>query len=467
LRISSKSVPGFIVACLLVVFSSACKKDKNVLGVDVQPGDDALNATMSETSPVYAYTKTYDSILIYNDRYKFLGINKDPYFGTTDVGLYLNANIPDGKTYVSFGDDANLISSEIILTAYNLGESYVGSLSAQVNYSVFPVVSTLDPKKLYYSNVKPLYDGNSVLGAYTGSITTLNGKVVLRIPIDKNFANAVLTNPQYLYNNTAFQNTYKGFYIKASLTNDAGMIMRFDLEDELSGFYLNYQNGAPSASKTDKSFRFVFGGLNPVRFNSVKQNFQGGSNILTQQVLSGDTSRGGDGLFLKGLGVSKVKVLIPFLKNYSDSFKVSVNRAEVVFKVEPSFYHGVGYKPPVKLCLLPIDSLGRETFALDQTNATDAARYNGKYDETTDSYTFNIARQVQAILSGKTKNYGFYLVVADADNLLTYKNYYSGSSKELLLVKRDNYGDRVILAGSYSGSIRPVLNLSYVKLKHD
>ena len=97
-----------------------------------------------------------------------------------------------------------------------------------------------------------------VLGAFTGSYTILEGKVVLRIPIDKNFASAILTNPEYLYSNVAFQNVYYGFYIKCSLTNDDGVITRFDLEDDLSGFYLYYQNGSPTATKADKSFRFVF-----------------------------------------------------------------------------------------------------------------------------------------------------------------------------------------------------------------
>ncbi len=457
----------YVVILFSGLLITSCKKDKNVLGVDVQPPDDALNATLSETSPVFAYTQKYDSIITLNDRYKYLGINKDPYFGTTEIGLYLNANIPDGKTYVSFGDDAHLISSEIILTAFNLAESYVGNSSAQVTYSVFPVSSTLDPKKVYFTNVGPMYDPNSVLGVFTGSLTTLNGKIVIRIPIDKNFANAVLTNPQYLYSNAAFQNMYKGFYIKCSLNGDDGIITKFDLQDDLSGFYLNYQNGSPAATRTDKSFRFVFAGTNPVRFNSMKQDFQGAGNTLKQQVLNNDTAKGGDNLFLKGMGVTKVRVYIPNLKNYSDSFDVAVNRAEVVFKLDPAFSHGVGYTPPLKLCLFPLDSIARETYALDQTNATDAARYNGKYDEASNSYVFNIARHVQAILSGKKKNLGFSLVVANADNLLTYKNYYYGTAKELLLVQRDNYVERVVLAGSNHPSLKPVLNLSYIKIKHD
>jgi hypothetical protein len=448
----------------------ACKKDSNLLGVDVQPPGDALTATFSETAPVFAFTQKYDSILSYPSRYKYLGINNDPYFGTTEVGLYLTANIPDGKTYVSFGDDARLSSSEIILTAFNLGVSYIGSASAQVSYSIYPLLSAFDRTKLYYTNVDKLYNNNVILGAFTGSYSALDGKVVLRIPMDKNFANAVLTNPQYLYNNDAFLATYKGFYIKCSLNNDAGIITKFDLKDPLSGFYLYYQNGTPSATKTDKSFKFVFGLSDQEQitaFNTVKHSFTGASTSLLQQVVNKDTNSGKENLFLKGMGVSKVKLYIPSLKNYSDSFKIAVNRAELIFNLDPAFAQGLGYLPPAKLCLLPLDSLGRETFAIDQKSSSDLARYNGNYDVIERRYVFNIARHAQAIAAGKIKNYGFYLVVANSDFLSSYNNVYVENSTALFYLKRDEYIERVVLAGSANSSLKPVFKLSYIKLKYD
>ena len=463
-KITFRILPLLILTALL----GSCKKDKDVLGVDVQPANDGLNASFSSTAPVYAYTMKYDSIISLNSSYKYLGINRDPVFGTTDVGLYLLPNIPDGKTFVSFGDDAELNSAEIILAAYNLGVSHVGSTNAQVTYSVYPLTVRPDSSKVYYTS----YDGfhsntGSVLGAYTGSYTTIDGKPVLRIPVSINFAKAVLNNPQYLVNNAVFQSTYKGFYIKSSLNADDGLITQVDLQDAVSGFYLYYNNGSPPAVKTPKTFRFPFGGTNPVRYNTMKHSFFGASNLLVQQVLNNDTAKGGDALFLKGMGVSKVRVLIPTLKNYSDSFTVAVNRAELVFKLDPNFSTSSAYEPPAKLCLLAADSTGREIFVQDQLNATDVARYSGAYDADTKSYVFNIARHVQAILSGKRKNYGFYLVMANTENVPTFTPSYIGSTKELRYVARDNYVERVVLAGSNQPDLKPVLNLSYVKFKHD
>lgn len=439
-----------------------------MLGVDVQPTDDVLSAgTLSY--PVYAHTVRYDSILSLNDRYKYLGSNQDPIFGRMDIGMYLNPNIPDGKVFVSFGEDAHLTSAEIILVINGIGSSYAGSSSSPVSYSVFSLANNLDPAKVYYTNSTDLYLKNAVVGAYTGTLTGYEGKLALRIPLDADFAKALMAHPQYLLDNTVFQSFYKGFYIKSNLTTGEGLIAEFDLGDPLSGMHIRYQNGEPSATKTEKSFLFTFSGtnINPLRFNTMKYDpVNGGNTTLKQQIVNNDSTAGANNLFLKGMGATRLKVYIPSLRSLKDSFDVSVNRAEVIFNVDPSFAT-TNYPLPPKLCLFPMDSLGRESFALDQINTTDRARYNGKYDDVNNRYVFNIARHVQAILSGKAKNYGFYLVVSSSEDLVSYKNLYNGNSKELLFAGRDHYLERVVLAGSNNSLLKPTFNLSYVKLKND
>jgi hypothetical protein len=263
-----------------------------------------------------------------------------------------------------------------------------------------------------------------------------------------------------LVDNETLLNTYKGFYISTKGTSlnpvtKQGTISKFNLGDALSGFYLYYQNGTPSAVKENKTFRFAFTGSGSVKINSVKYDpSSGGNNLLLKQFNNVDTTAGNDNLFLKGLGGTKLKLYMPSLKSYADSFKIAVNRAEVVLNVDPSFTSPNGqYFAPVSLALLAIDSLNRENFVLDQLNTIDAARYNGIYDETNKRYVFNIARQVQAIMNGKKKNYGFYVVVADPSLLST--------------VKRDNMAERVILAGVNNSTLKPKFNLSYIKFKND
>jgi hypothetical protein len=436
----------FLFVLILLVF--ACKKDHTVLGTDVQPNVDGLNADHAAGQPVYGHTLKYDSIISYNTKYKYIGSNDDPYFGRTDIGLGLNACLE--VVNLDFGSTATLTTAEIILIVDNI--DYMGDANAALTYSVYPLSVPLSTATVYYSSNNRLHDKNTLLASYTTTFSVYNNKPAIRIPLDVLYGSAMLNNEQYLTNNSAFQAQYKGFYITASVGSGEGVIFRADLEDDLSGLYLRYKTGN-LPTDTVQSYRFAFKGstasLNSVKYNTM--NFTPKGNLQNQ--LQGDTSLGAANLYLKGMGVTKAKVWIPFFKNYTDSFDVAVNRAEVVFYVDPAFTSGGRYIAPPKLSLLPLDSLGREIASMDQRNTIDFGRYNGNYDAASNSYVFNIARHAQAIFKGQMKNYGFNLVVADPEIPTT--------------IRRDNYMERIILAGSNNPSLKPRLNLSFVKFKND
>ena len=73
----------------------SCKKqdDNSILGLDVQPENDLVGLTISDTASVFMYTQRVDSVKSYNDQYKYLGSNQDPIFGRTDASIYTNYSI--------------------------------------------------------------------------------------------------------------------------------------------------------------------------------------------------------------------------------------------------------------------------------------------------------------------------------------------------------------------------------------
>lgn len=450
---------------LFIVITFSCKKENDLLSANTLPEEDLLNITFSDTSQINAHTKKYDSIIsLNNDPIKFLGSNQDPYFGRTDVGLYLNSNMSNSN--LNFGTNATLISSEIILNVATT--DYVGDALSLLNYSVFKVDSDLSASRGYYTNNIKLHTASNPLANYSKSFSVLNGKVVLRIPVNNEYAKSILADTLSLRSNDIFQAKYKGFYITSQSTNlnpisNQGLIAKFDLENDLSGFYLYYKN---SNSTDTNTFKFVFKGANAARFNTVKYQPNQGGNILLNKQLDGDSLLGKESLFLKGLGATKLKVNIPFLKNYADSFSIAVNRAEVIFNVDPSFIeNNSNYVLPKKLALLPLNALGKEFFPFDFLNNIDLNRYNGNYDSEKKVYVFNIARHVQAILNGEIKNHGFVLVVANPDPITAYSYSENGLINKIL--RKDNLIERVVLAGSNKTLIKPKFNFSYIKYKRD
>jgi hypothetical protein len=434
---------SFLLLSFLLLFCYSCKKDNRVLGVDVQPTEDDLNANVTK-GIVYAHTQKIDSTLILkNTKLKYIGSNNDKYFGRLDVGLYLNSNI--SVTSLNFGTTPVLNSAEIILAVDIL--NYTGNLNSTLTYSVFSLDSALRTTGLYFTSNNRLHNKDSLIAVHNTSLTVYKGKLAIRIPIDSNYADRIIQHPEHLVNNTTFQAQYKGFYVSPSVKNsEEGAIYLANLEDSISGFYINYK---PTPSDSLKSFRFSFSGSKAARFNTVTYTVTEAHPSLKAQI-SGDTAKGADNLFLRGLGVTRLKVFIPFLKNRSDSGIWAVNRAEVVFHVDPSFTDASGkYQKPPALTLFALDSLGREVLTQDQKNSTDQARYDGTYDEAGKKYVFNIARHAQSILKGERRNYGFHLHVVGSD---------------LDMIKQI---ERLVLAGSKNATLHPEFNLSYVILKND
>lgn len=445
-----------LVTVILTI--AACKKDHSTLDAATQPANDGLNTQQITDIPVTAHTILSDTNASFLDRYKFLGSNNDPIFGKTDVGIYANTSLNYANLNLT---TATLTSSEIVLAVDPI--SFTGDPTAKLTCSIFPVNQTLDPNVIYYTGNNRMHSNMPICVSLASYTVAANGQAVLRIDVDKTYASQLMTDTAYLKSNDTYQAKYKGYYIAASsATGGEGIIYKADLEDNLSGFYLYYKDGNSSSTDSIFQIRLPFSGTNTTKYNTVSYS---PSQDIQNQLL--DSTLGANKLFLKGFGSTKLRMQIPFLRNMSDSFSISVNRAELVLYEDPSVVAGTSsYAEAPQLTILSIDSLSKERFIEDHKNATAFARYDGTYDSDNKRYVFNISREAQAILSGKKKNRGFYLVVAKSS--VGLKELYSTSyCKELLPLRRDNYAERTVIAGSNNFNFRPRFNLSFVKLRNE
>jgi len=442
-----KNILLSVVSVAMLSSVSSCKKDKRLLGNEALPESDLLNASSAKNYPVYAHCVPYDSIISTNTDAKFLGVNNDGITGLLDVGLCLNANL--SVTNVDFGTNAELISANIILAVDPL--NILGTKNSVLSFSVFALDSVLSPSKAYYTTNKRVVS-SQLVGSVVSSFTVVEGKTALVLPINKVYAEGIMKNTAALTGHDAFKQIYKGFYIQAATVNDAGIIYKCDLSDDISGLKFQYRSAPTSTTTLD--FRFTFNGSTASRFNTARFT----PTALLAVQFNGDTAAGAEGIYLKGMGASKALVQIPFLKNYSDTFKVAVNRAEVIFYLDPAYLQSLSsstlstYRTPPRLSLLALDSLGREALTLDQRSSAYISRYDGNYDSENKRYVFNIPLHTQAVLNGKRKNYGFALVLADPS--------------PLLVAFRDQNVEGVKLQGN-NGSLKPVFQMDYIRLPNE
>ncbi|GIV28459.1 MAG: hypothetical protein KatS3mg027_2273 [Bacteroidia bacterium] len=442
-----------IFFCILVILSS-CKKNKNKYLIDnTLPESDIPYASYVDTFSVLLKTERIDSIRIYNDGFKYLGSNQDPVFGRTDVELFTHFSLPNNITNVAFPSDVVVDSAKIILV---FTENFVGDTTTPLHYQTYLLTESMDATQTYYSNKTFQYNPIPLSDIVTKPVK-FNGFKVIQIPVYKGFAQSIISNSQYLVDNTTFQATYKGFYITTknsalNPSNKQGALMKVDLSNNVSGFYVYYHTGNPPALKESKVYQFSFNNSATVRTNHIIYDYASGSNVYLYNQLNGNANSAAQNVFVKGLNGTRVFVDFPFLKNLNTLLNYSINRAEFEIKVDDSYSSSIGlYNPPVAMSLLALDSAGNEIFTIDQYNSSYSfVSYDGQYNSTTKSYRFNISRYLQHVLTGKIKHYGMVLVATDPNVTLT--------------ARKDFFASRVILGGYNHSTLKPKLKLSITSI---
>ena len=437
---------------IALLFSCKKKDTQSTLGLDVQPENDLLGITVTDTASVFAYTQRVDSIRSFNDQYKYLGSVQDPVFGQTHVGIYTNFSIINNLTNVSYGSNPLLDSSEIVLRYDN---QYTGDYNPELTYDIYVLTEVIKPLISYYSNKD--FTKTKVATA-KAKLTFRNNVLCLVLPFDNNLARYILQTPSNLTTNTNFINAYKGIYISSSNTPlsplNQGTINRYNMEDDLSGVNIYYHDGNSVSAKI-KTAQFTFKGTDAQRVNHIDHNYYASASPnLFDQVINNDTTKGNGSLYLNRFGGTRIKVYLPFMKAFSDSVNVSISRAELTVRVNKSTVNAA-YSVPEQLALIATGTNGVEELVYDQIEDQDYIKYVGDYttNATYYVYKFNIARQMQKIITGKLYNYGFYLV-----NALPYKRDAG---------KRDNRIQRIVMGGKEDIMYKPVFKVTYIKYPYD
>ena len=441
---------------LILVFS--CKKKEpeapSVIGLDVQPENDLVGVTITDSVSLYMYTQNVPSVRSYNDSYKYLGSNLDPVFGRTDASIYTNFSISNNLTNLTFGANPVLDSAEMVIRF--TGE-YLGDTSTVLTFQLHVLNQKLDPAASYSTSSTVPYS-SSMVSTLTGKIKPRGDNVCLVLELDNNLADYILKTNSNLTNNTAFQNAYKGFYLTTANSTLAGAgsgsIRRFDLDDAVSGVNIYYHDGNSVSSKNQK-FLFSFSGSDALRFNHIVHDYTKGAiqNLFDQVTTSSEalaTVNGNSNVYLNSFGGTRIKLDLPYLKNFTDSQNVSISRAELIIKLDDVVSpYSLSYGYPANLALIARRADGTEELVYDQLDASDFVKYGGNYDATNKQYVFNIARQIQKILNGSVSYNGFYLVNATP-------NYATAA-------RRDNRLQRVVFGGKMNANFKPIFKVTYIK----
>lgn len=407
----------FLIAMVLLsVFVVSCD-ESSVVGLDVQPTNDLLDVTGIDTTTLITRTVKMDSLRTdetYLQTYALLGTYIDPVFGKSAASIYtqlkLSTENPD------FGINPK-IDSVVLSLVYDSSYCYGNIDQVAQNISVIPVLEDLKMENSYYSNnssfifIADLANNYQFIPNPTKNVTILGEslKPQLRIPLTNNIGQYILDNQgtENLSSNAAFQSFFQGLNITtentASLNNGEGNIMRFTLADSQSKLTLYYHHD------TANSLQYDFGMSDVARFSGFTHDFTAVDADLASQ-LGATPPAQNDVVFIQSMAGTKVKIEMPYLMNWNKSGPITINKAELVIKINTDANYELStFAAPEKLMLYGIDNDGND-YVLPDVDEPRPNYFDGAYNATTQEYRINISRYIQQVLLGERKNNGLHLL---------------------------------------------------------
>ncbi len=442
----------FIIFC---TFLLACKKESSVLGLDVQPDEDLLYSSFSDSALVEIKTDFDTGLVssINNLGVYLLGSMQDPVFGRSDASIYTNFILKDNITNVNTGSKAQMDS--VVLTLTYKTDFYGDTLDPlTVNvYKLHPEVN-LNKDSIYSSGSHYKYEGQDITESGSGltflprpaTFSTVNGvstRPQLRIKLDKAWfeENLLLKDDVNLKSSAAMQQIFKGLLITTSSTQTFspgfGSILYFSLYDANTNLTFYYHNFTQSNQKL-----VLLSGAGTGHFNSFTHDY-GTASLQLQQQIDADTSNdyllGQQNVFIQSMAGLGLKVKFPDVTKFCDSGAISVVRAELVLKVdEDPNWQMEEYQTPLSFGIKAFDANGRRNEIAD----VGGIWVGGSYNSTTKEYIINMPRHLNQLCNKKISNYGFFIFPSES------------TSRAF----------RAVLCGSSHPLQRAQLRLYYVKL---
>jgi hypothetical protein len=392
-----------------------------------------------------------------------LGSYNDPIFGPTKASIYTQLSLPGGNnpfpsswlTGGTYGLNSSnwptlVLDSAVLAICYGSGtDGYTygdGSPQTIELYQLTKGISIADTA--YYSNASIPYNpapigSRNVLPEFTTNDTGSYGGYNINPYKDGPRWRVKLNHATALsWMDTGLNRTSSG----GTAPNDPDTMFATQASfiRAIKGIYITVNNSAQLPGQGGLWYMNLFGNgtqllffchysvVTPTNSDSIIYlpptgfNFQSTTNTFSHfdhdyksaPFYKNPSGKGHDSVFspnvtyVQSIGGVKVKLTMPFLKNWSSKVPIIVNKAELDIPIIT--YDFGGYAPPGQMYVIGINDTSTvastATFALpDQYGAV----YGGTYDATNRQYAFIITQYIQEMIQGKVNNRDFYLVAGN------------------------------------------------------
>lgn len=406
----------FLSASFLLVFN-ACRKDG-----DLNPEfeENTINSVFTDTVTIESSTRIGDSVLADRIAVGLVGTYRDSAFGTVKSNIYVQPLLPSNAAVFGNVDETLIVDSVVFSLEYS---SHFGDTTIAQTFDVFRLSETLDSETSYFSDTtiqsgsvpvgsittspKPNVTNTIIQPNSTGGNDTIAVSSQLRIKLDNAIGTEILSKSGQteVSDNDNFTAFFQGLKLSprdnGTLNNNEAAILYFGLTALNTKMTIYYKAINPANDSTKKSVDFPIN-TTSVRFNTFEHDY---TNSAVETVLN---NPGIPSMFAYTEAMAGVETVIKF-PNFKSSFqgKILINKAELILPVAGGSYDEFGVATAIVAASR--NDLGALEFIPDAFENTDY--FGGQYKESSQTYTFNIARYLQAFLNENISSEGLTILV--------------------------------------------------------
>lgn len=396
---------------VLALLICGCKKDIDVIGLDLQGDEDLLGAEFIEV-PIEAHSMLEDSINTRNLLNNVVGDVIDPVFGRTSAGFCTQFAL--SGTNMRFGD-VDAIDSVVLTLQYS---GYFGDTLSPLGFEVYQLAAPLGASAYYSCDDQPEVTGGNLVASTSPVYVKPNVPVHigsetntahLRLRLDNHFGeNLMELGDAALSTTSSFQNAFRGLCVRAHRTGaGAGNLSYVSLTSAMTGITIYYHDTASS-----KKYTFPVSSA-CMRYNFYTHDYSQGDADFRAQVLDGNQQLGEQKLYVQPTAGVRTRVDLSQLRQLLDGKNVVVNRAELVLtdiNADASYFF-----QPYNLSLQVVNALGGGiSYTPDDASYTSTSYFGGIYDKDSKEYRFRITNFVQQILKGTASGNQLNVVISGA-----------------------------------------------------
>jgi hypothetical protein len=368
------------------------------VGAGLMP-DNALSMHFLQKN-IRTYSKLIDSTRSGNVLpVNIVGSLEDPTFGITKASFYSQIEpVTLGKRF-----GTNPQTDSLVLQLYYA--NVYGDTNATLRLHVYEMKDDISFDSIYFSSknvaVYPTDYADFTFRPDQKRVYVLNNVDTIRNAIRVNLSNIskalgdklLNTDTTALDSTELFLHYFKGLYLTADPVSGKGALVSFNTNTRRTILTVYYHNDEQDSLK----YAFILD-ANMAKINHYDHDYSSAATDLKNQVFQNDTLLGQQRFYVQGLAGVETIIKFPHLRDLNKLGKVGVNEAKLVL---PGAEKTPFYTPPQELSLIRIKNDTISTLLPDE-EIEGADYFGGKYDASTNSYTFRITRYVESILKDST-----------------------------------------------------------------